>query len=203
MSSISTIINNTTSFSVRSDESLAAAEQCFTQQGIYGMTGTEQNEEQGWWGPDWDGSGQVSVVAQDRRPYGDLQRLGYWERHDLAEKINRASAARRADFLNGLNLADAVATYDGVKTRRTVVDYEYSTALFIPPWKCFDYPTVSKAPSFVPYADQIEVTVHWKAIDELKAALLLGRGQADRPGLYWLWVAVLCPALHRTDLCRS
>ena len=178
MASISTIINNTTSFSVRCDESLAAAEQCFTQQGIYGMTGTEQNEEQGWWGPDWDGSGQITVAAQDRRPYGDLQRLGYWETHDLAEKSNRAAAARRAAFLDAVNLGAATG-YAGDIGERTVVDYEYSTALFIPPWKCFDYPTVSKAPSFIPYADQIEVTVHWKAIDELKSALLLGRGEGQ------------------------
>ena len=141
------------------------------------MTGTEQREEDGWWGPDYDGSGQIQVVASDRAPMGDMQRLGYWERSELADKINLAAAQRRSDFLNGTNIV--LPAYDGAVGTRTLIEYDYSTSLFIPPFRMFDYPTVSKSPSYIPYADQIEVTVHWKAIDELKAALLLGRGQGQ------------------------
>jgi hypothetical protein len=176
-SSISSIINNTTSFSVRPSECLAAAEQCFTQQGIFGMTGVEQREEDGWWGPDYDGSGQIQRAASGRNPYGDLQRLGLWEHDELSDKINLAAGQRRSQFINAMNIVGP--DYDGNVNRRTVIDYEYRSDLFIPPFKMFDYPTVSKSPTYIPYADQIEVTVHWKAIDEIKAALLLGRGQGQ------------------------
>ena len=68
-STISTIINNTTSFSVRPDESLAAAEQAFPQCKEFGPT-----EEGGWWGPDWEGSGGISSErdANGNVPMGDL-----------------------------------------------------------------------------------------------------------------------------------
>ena len=72
--------------------------------------------------------------------------------------------------------------------------------MFIPPFKKFDYPTVSKAPTYIkdsyidslpplyfkgvseylnpsPYADQIEVACHWKSLAEIKANLLLGKGR--------------------------
>ena len=49
-SSLSTVINNVTSFSVRPDEALAIAEQAFTQVRDIGMTGVNNGEESGYWG---------------------------------------------------------------------------------------------------------------------------------------------------------
>ena len=174
-SSISTIINNVTSFSVRPDEALAVAEQCFTAPRVQGMTGVNNEEEQGWWGPDV--GGDVIQAAAGEFPIGDLQKLGITQTRARLSVDNRAFAERRGEFLDAmerfdLNLGAAVAN-------RNTVSFDYTTDLFIPPFKMFDYPTVSKAPSYIPYADQIEVAVHWKAIADIKAALLLGRGRGQ------------------------
>ena len=152
-SSISTIINNTTSFSVRPDECLAPAEQCFTQIGELGMTGVNNEEESGWWGPDWDGSGAISstVVGGPSRPYGGLSELGFWEVHNLGSKINIAAAHRRQDWLQGSNTL-GYAMVAGAQAQRRYIDYEYRSDLFIPPFKMFDYPTVSKAPTYLPFS---------------------------------------------------
>ena len=180
-SSISTVINNTTSFSVRPDESLAVAEQCFTQVRDIGMTGVNNGEESGWWGPDWDGSGQFALLqaatpagnGAPLYPPGALCELGMWASEETETKGNRSAAERRSDFLSGI----VTTGWDvGTIARKRCVKYEYRSDLYIPPFKCFDYPTVSKSPTYIPYADQIEVSVHWKSLDEIKAALLLGRG---------------------------
>ena len=79
VSTISTIINNTTSFSVRPDECLAPAEQCFTQLREFGMTGVNNDEESGWWGPDFDGSGSIPQTQVNGYPSGGRTQLGLWE----------------------------------------------------------------------------------------------------------------------------
>ena len=183
-SSLSTVINNVTSFSVRPDEALSVCEQAFTQVKDIGMTGVNNGEESGYWGPDWQGAGVMLGLPAIRNnvdgsgvigtyPIGALKELALWESNDKVTRNNRAAAARRADFLANFTTT-GYATNDTAMKR--VVTYEYRSDLFIPPFKMFDYPTVSKAPTYIPYADQIEVSVHWKSLDEIKAALLLGRG---------------------------
>ena len=180
-SSISTVINNTTSFSVRPDEALAVAEQCFTQVRDIGMTGVNNGEESGYWGPDWDGAGQIPMQQQAGFPIGGLGVIGSWEHLDTETKGNESAAERRAQFLVGQN---AIGWAVQTRTEKLYVDYEYRSDLFIPPFKMFDYPTVSKAPTYIPYSDQIEVAVHWKSLPEIKAALLLGKGRNQ--GARWL-----------------
>ena len=201
-STISTIINNTTSFSVRPDESLAVAEQAFPQVREFGATGVNNTEEGGWWGPDWRGSGQISVdnTTAAGYPIGDMIRLGAIQATNYTTSDNRAAAERRTEFLaqTARENGSAIGT---TYVNRRVVTYDYVTDLFIPPFKKFDYPTVSKAPTYIkgltnihspppifkgvseylpipsPYADQIEVACHWKSLNEIKANLLLGKGR--------------------------
>ena len=178
-SSISTIINNTTSFSVRCDEALPVAEQCFTAPGVQGMTGVNNDAEEGWWGPDYR-EDDVFGLAAGEFPVGDFQRLGMLEKADPQCKINKAAAVRRSEFLNGTaNVSGADGAYMAAVDQRLVVNYDYVSDLFIPPFKMFDYPTVSKSPSYIPYADQIEVALHWKSLIDIKSALLLGRGRSQ------------------------
>ena len=177
-STISTIINNTTSFSVRPDESLAVAEQAFPQVREFGATGVNNTEEGGWWGPDWRGSGQISTdnTTVAGYPIGDIIRLGAIQFTNNNDCDNRAAAERRTDFISQTERRDTSAIGVTYANRR-VVTYDYVTDLFIPPFKKFDYPTVSKAPTYIPYADQIEVACHWKSLNEIKANLLLGKGR--------------------------
>ena len=181
-STISTIINNTTSFSVRPDECLAPAEQCFTQLREFGMTGINNDEESGWWGPDWDGGGNIpsDQDGTTRFPAGGLSLLGLWETAETETKKNKAAATRRSDFLDGTKQTGWVLH---TPAQKLVVEYEYRSDLFVPPFKMFDYPTMSKSPTYIPYADQIEVAVHWKSLDELKNALLLGKGRTRAVGI--------------------
>ena len=182
-STLSTIINNTTSFSVRPDESLAAAEQAFPQCREFGFTGSNNTEEGGWWGPDWTGNGTIATRnnAPANFPIGDLKRLGLIHTSNPQAANNRAAAERTAEFLLALKRDGANALYDNVN-RRMEIEYDYTTELFIPPFKKFDYPTVSKAPTYIPYADQIEVACHWKSLGEIKANLLLGKGRNESLG---------------------
>ena len=216
---ISTIINNkgcqiyiiyftsfTTSFSVRPAESLAVAEQAFPQVRELGATGVNNTEESGWWGPDWAGSGTILPENQtaDGFPIGDLMKLGLLQVTDQESSNNRAAAERRQEFLNGIvRLGTGLL---GHVNSRLTINYDYVTDLFIPPFKKFDYPTVSKAPTYIkglanihsppprfkgvseylsnpsPYADQIEVACHWKSLAEIKDCLLLARGRAQNIG---------------------
>ena len=186
-SSISTIINNTTSFSVRPDECLAVAEQCFSKQKGAGMTGVYNDSEEGWWGPDWQGAGQIGHALVGANlgnsnltnvacyPIGDLARLGICEQNNTSSQHNYSAADRLEEFRFGLK---PVATHarNGNAADQGVVLYDYKSDLFIPPFKSYDFPSISKAPSYIPYADQIEVACHWKSVRQIKAALLLGRG---------------------------
>ena len=183
-SSISTIINNTTSFSVRPDECLDVAEQCFSKEKGAGMTGVNNEAEQGWWGPDWQGAGQIGVAKVGANangagavcfPIGDLARLAAIEINNTASQHNHAAATRLEEFRAGLRPVAGHAR-NGNAASRAVVLYDYKSDLFIPPFKSFDFPTISKSTSYIPYADQIEVACHWKAIGDIKSALLLGRG---------------------------
>ena len=96
------------------------------------MTGVNNEEESGWWGPDWDGSGAISSTSNGTRPYGGLSELGFWEVHNLGSKINIAAAHRRQDWLEGTNTA-GYAMGAGAQAARLYVDYEYRSDLFIPP----------------------------------------------------------------------
>ena len=176
-SSISTIINNTTSFSVRPDESLAVAEQAFPQCREFGATGFNNTEEGGWFGPDWRGSGKINQTAAAPLPLGDLARLGAIQHFDCDAGTNRAAAERRREFLGQIKRTAIGFGPAANLPVREVITYDYVTDLFIPPFKKFDYPTVSKAPTYIPFADQIELACHWKAIGDIKSNLLLGKGK--------------------------
>ena len=174
-SSISTVINNTTSFSVRPSEALSVAEQCFTQVRDIGMTGVNNGEESGYWGPDWDGSGQIPMLEAGGFPIGGLGVIGTWEHLDTETKGNESAAERRAQFLVGQN---ATGWRVSTRTEKLYVDYEYRSDLFIPPFKMFDYPTVSKAPTYIPYSDQ------------LRLRCTGSRYQRSRPRCSWVRVAI-------------
>ena len=180
-STISTIINNTTSFSVRPDECLAPAEQCFTQLREFGMTGVNNDEESGWWGPDFDGSGSIPTTQTNGYPSGGLTQLGLWEGYNSETKVNVAAAQRRADFIDSTVCTGWARE---VIAEKRVIEYDYRSDLFVPPFKMFDYPTMSKSPTYIPYADQIEVAVHWKSLDEIKSALLLSKGRNQGASRY-------------------
>jgi len=173
-STISTIINNTTSFSVRPDESLAVAEQAFPQCREFGATGVYNTEEGGWWGPEWDGAGKINAAVAIQCPIGDLARLGAMSNFDRASGFNRAAAERRTEFLSAISRKTDQTVEAPANSE--VIEFDYWTDLFIPPFKKFDYPTVSKAPTYIPYADNIELAVHWKDLAAIKSALLLGKG---------------------------
>ena len=94
---------------------------------------------------------------------------------------SKAQSSNKVDHLGRgcLVRADGAAGVlggDGQRAGRRVVVFNYTTDLYIPPFKKFDFPTVSKSPTYIPYADQIEVALHWKSLAEIKSALLLGKG---------------------------
>ena len=186
MSSISSVVNNTASFTTRPDESLVVADQLWQQvSDVYGPTGCEPAEETGCFGPDLgpaeltpldDGDILMGTGTTGTKPFS---KLAVRYQHDNTGMRNKGFAARRRAFLAGTTLrADANGKVDAGTRTRGIVKYVAKTYLYVPPFKYYNYGTVQpKSPSFLPYSDTVEVSVHWKsAIADIKRALIMAKG---------------------------
>ena len=191
---ISSTINSTVSFTVRPGEGLDVMEQIFTQPGVGGMTGVYNDEE----GPAWGntdgmvgqnananprGAGPVGAHrAANSAPCGDLVRVrNIWRPTEGGVKArpNNGYCARRADFRAGGGAEDggvkpSTIANNGFFPAETTafVKYDYRTTLSIPPFKTFNKDIYCRTPTWIPYADSIDLQLSFKSVPEIKAALL-------------------------------
>ncbi len=185
---ISTTINSTVSFTVRPSEGLDVMEQIFTQPGVGGMTGVYNDEE----GPAWGNTDGTVGMPYDvlpqgaggdgTSPPGDMIRLrGMWNPHERVDggckPCNKGFIARRADFRSGGGAVDGGVLPNTIAgwshgTNDNYVKYDYRTTLAIPPFKTFNKDIYCRSPTFIPYADSIDLQLSFKSVQEIKAALL-------------------------------
>ena len=192
---ISSTINSTVSFTVRPSEGLDVMEQIFTQPGVGGMTGIYNDEEGISWG-NTDGSVGMAANADPRgagatgahqaaggAPPGDLVRVRnifQGTEGGMAVRPNVGYCQRRADFRSGGGAIDG-----GVKPTtadatngffsddvNNYVKYDYRTTLSIPPFKTFNKDIYCRTPTWIPYADSIDLQLSFKSVEEVKAALI-------------------------------
>jgi hypothetical protein len=177
MSSLSCVFNNTASFTSRPDENLNVADALWQEYSeLYGPTGCEPVEESGTFGPD---TGFIrGVVATAGAKFKKLQ-VRYPS--DGVSQVNKGFIARRAAFLSGITLERADAnpvanTGDGGQ-----IKYLARTFLYVPPFRYYNQGTVQpKQPTFLPYADTVELSVHWKSdITAIKRGLIMAAGMGE------------------------
>lgn len=180
MQSLTTTINSTVSFSTRPSEALAVAEQIFMPQEAFGFVGTETAEETGTWGP-CEGfrvgpdSNAVSNQGGINFPRGNLL--------DIKKRFNgRRVVADAANSGRGANrgFAQRVADFRSDSDNNgAIVNTDYRTALWVPPFKCFNKDQYSRSPSWIPHADNIDIMISWKRGNALKSALLMAAQKHD------------------------
>ena len=177
MQSITTTVNSTVSFSTRTSEALAVAEQLFMPQEAFTFVGTEMAEEIVAWaasegpkiGPDAAAVNAVGALfprgnlLDIRKRYNSLLPAG--RRGTRGE--NRGFEQRLADFRSGSNAAG------------TVVDVDMRTALWVPPFKCFTKDQYSRSPTWLPHCDNLDILISWKRGNALKSAFLMGAQKGD------------------------
>ena len=175
MSSLSCVFNNTASFTSRPDENLNVADALWQEYSdLYGATGAEPAEESGTFGPC---NGFVTGVPPTAA--GKYKKLQLRYPSDGMSRYNKGFAARRAAFLSGITLAGANAA-DPVEAAGNCgqIKYVARTYLYVPPFRYYNQGTVQpKTPTFLPYADTVEVSVHWKSNrEDIKKALIMAAG---------------------------
>ena len=203
---ISTTINSTVSFTVRPDEGLDVMEQIFTQPGVGGMTGVYNDEEGDAWGNTDGAVGMEHNARPDgaggdgTQPCGNLIKIrGLWNPHEIpndaaCKPTNKGFIARRADFRSGGGAVDGGVLPNDVGgwtagDEDNYVKYDYRTTLTIPPFKTFNKDIYCRTPTFIPYADSIDLQLSFKSVNEIKAALLQGASMREGPntGMFQLY----------------
>ena len=174
MQSITTTINSTVSFSTRSSEALAVAEQLFMPQEAFTFVGTEMAEETGTWAASEGGAcGPDRAAYAANFPRGALLnvRKRFCGLNANATFSNRATnkgfEQRAADFRSAGN------------NQGTSVDIDLRTALWVPPFKCFTKDQYSRSPTWLPHCDNIDILISWKRANALKSALLMCAQKGD------------------------
>ena len=185
---ISSTVNSTVSFSFRPNEGLDVMEQIFTQEGVAGQTGVYNEAEAGTWGNNdglyLGGTRANGVLVHADNPIQGVQAVRNW--FSGVEQPSDVSAAgipnkgfidRRADFRTGGG-ADPPRGVPGVSTwirdgnAVNYCQYDYRTTLSIPPFKTFQKDIYCRTPSWIPYADSIDLMLNFKNAAEIKAALM-------------------------------
>ena len=191
---ISSTINSTVSFTVRPSEGLDVMEQIFTQPGVGGMTGVYNNEE----GPTWGNTDGFVGNATNANPLGanpvgglGIRTLGcappgnmvkvrnIWRScgGGMKPPHNAGYQARRADLRSGGGaVGGGILPDDGTgavaATTGSFFKYDYRTTLCIPPFKTFNKDIYCRTPTWIPYADSVDLQLSFKAVNHIKAALL-------------------------------
>ena len=165
-------------------------EQIFTQPGVGGRTGTYSQEESGSWG-NTDG-GELGAAPNDdplngvaATPPGLVNVRDIFSGHEgnMSTLKNKGFIERRADWRSGSGAPDG-GINNFLRTDAAAGNYckyEYKTTLCIPPFKTFNKDIYSRSATWVPYADSIDLSLNFKSVNEIKAALLqcasLGEGR--------------------------
>ena len=180
--SISSTVNSTVSFTFRPDEGIDVMEQMFTQPGVGGQTGVYSREEAGSWG-NTDGGllGQppaANLAAAHRYAgaAGIAQVRNWYSGNDgtMSNLKNKGFIERRADFRSGGGaVGGGVSDWrSGAASANNYVKYDYRTTLSVPPFKTFNKDIYCRTPTWIPYADSIDLMLNFKPANEIKAALL-------------------------------
>ena len=182
--SISTTVNSTVSFTVRpGDEGVDVMEQIFTQPGVGGQTGVYSQEESGSWG-NTDGALLGGVpdagLALDNRYAGEvgIAQVRNWysgNEGSMGTIRNKGFIERRADFrsgggASGGGVSNFVRT--GAGGIQNYVKYDYRTTICCPPFKTFNKDIYCRTPTWIPYADSVDLMLSFKSTNEIKAALI-------------------------------
>ena len=179
MQSVTTTVNSTVSFSTRSSEALAVAEQLFMPQEAFTFVGTEIAEESGTWGPTEGGSVGPDAAAAAAAVNGIVYPRG--SLMSLRKRYNSMRAARKTSS-RGDNrgfVQRAAEFRSGSNAGGTQVDVDMRTALWVPPFKCFTKDQYSRSPTWLPHCDNIDLLISWKRGNALKSALLMGAQKGD------------------------
>ena len=179
-SQISSTINSTVSFTFKPDDGVDVMEQLFTQPGISGQTGVYSQEEAGSWG-NTDGAllgrapNDALFLANARGGAAGICQVRNWysgAEGNMGTVRNKGYIERRADFRSGGGAVDGGVSNFVRTATDNYVKYDYRTTLTIPPFKTFNKDIYCRSPTFIPYADSIDLMLTFKGAEQVKAALL-------------------------------